>query len=100
MAAKETLNLHVLIDLMIQTVNADKINEEDVIVTNARHYEFLKNAHEAIYVFCRASIPVLPAISLPRTSANACTTWAILQVKCQRMRCWGIFSRISASESN
>jgi tRNA modification GTPase len=48
LAAKERLNLHVLIDLMIQTVNADKINEEDVIVTNARHYEFLKSAHEPI----------------------------------------------------
>ncbi len=48
MAAREKRNLNELIDLMISAVNTDKISQEDVIVTNARHYENLKNAHEAI----------------------------------------------------
>jgi len=33
---------------MIHSVNIDAVNQEDVIVTNARHFEILKNAHEAI----------------------------------------------------
>lgn len=47
-AAKKKQNLEELIDLMILSVNIDAVNQEDVIVTNARHYEILKNAHEAI----------------------------------------------------
>jgi tRNA modification GTPase len=34
--------------MMIHSVNIDAVNQEDVIVTNARHFEILKNAHEAI----------------------------------------------------
>ena len=41
-------NLDELIDLMIHAVNIDASNQEDVIVSNARHYEILKNAHEAV----------------------------------------------------
>jgi tRNA modification GTPase len=48
MAAREKRNLEALIDLMVHTVNTDDLNREDVIVSNARHYEILKNAHEAI----------------------------------------------------
>ena len=48
MAAREKKNLEELIDLMVHTVNTDDLNREDVIVTNARHYEILKHAHEAI----------------------------------------------------
>ena len=48
MAAREKRNLEELVDLMVHTVNTDDLNREDVIVTNARHYEILKNAHEAI----------------------------------------------------
>jgi tRNA modification GTPase len=47
-AAKKKQNLEDLIVMMIQSVNIDAVNQEDVIVTNARHYEILKNAHEAI----------------------------------------------------
>lgn len=47
-AAKEKRNLAKLIDLMVDTVNTEALNQEDVIVTNARHFEVLKNAHEAI----------------------------------------------------
>lgn len=47
-AAKKKQNLDELIDLMIHSINMDAVNQEDVIVTNARHYEILKNAHEAI----------------------------------------------------
>jgi tRNA modification GTPase len=47
-AAKQKLNLEELIDLMVHTVNFDTVGQEDIIVTNARHFEILKNAHEAI----------------------------------------------------
>jgi len=47
-AAKTKANLDSLIDLMQQTASAEMIREEDVIVTNLRHYEALKGAHEAI----------------------------------------------------
>jgi tRNA modification GTPase len=33
---------------MTHSVNIGKAETEDVIVTNARHYEILKSAHEAI----------------------------------------------------
>lgn len=46
--AREKQNLDELIDLMIHTINTDALNREDVIVSNARHYEILKNAHAAI----------------------------------------------------
>ena len=48
MAAREKRNLEELIDMMIHTVNTSQLNQEDVIVTNTRHYEILKSAHEAI----------------------------------------------------
>jgi tRNA modification GTPase len=47
-AAKQKQNLDELIDLMVHAVNFDAANQEDIIITNARHYEILKNAHEAI----------------------------------------------------
>ncbi len=47
-AAKGKQNLDELITQMIHSVNLDTVNQEDVIVTNARHYEILKNAHQAI----------------------------------------------------
>ncbi|GAB1452497.1 tRNA uridine-5-carboxymethylaminomethyl(34) synthesis GTPase MnmE [Draconibacterium sp.] len=47
-AAKQRKNINELIDLMVHAVNFDAANQEDIIVTNARHYEILKNAHEAI----------------------------------------------------
>ena len=46
--ARERKNLDELIDLMTHAVNTDALNQEDVIVSNARHYEILKNAHAAI----------------------------------------------------
>lgn len=47
-AAKHLRNLDELIDHMVHSVNMEAVTVEDVIVTNARHYEILKNAHEAI----------------------------------------------------
>jgi len=47
-AAKKKQNLEELIEMMIHSVNIDAVTQEDVIVTNARHFEILKNAHEAI----------------------------------------------------
>lgn len=47
-AAKEKRHLEELIDLMTHSMNASSLSREDVIVTNIRHYDILKNAHEAI----------------------------------------------------
>ncbi len=47
-AAKQKQNLDELIDYMTNSINFDLTDQQDVIVTNARHYEILKNAHEAI----------------------------------------------------
>ena len=47
MAAKEKRNLEELISLMTQAINISNVEKEDIIVTNARHYEILKSAHEA-----------------------------------------------------
>jgi tRNA modification GTPase len=47
-AAKQKQNLDELIEYMIHSVNLEVAGEQNVIVTNARHYEILKNAHEAI----------------------------------------------------
>ncbi|MFV0269682.1 MAG: tRNA modification GTPase, partial [Draconibacterium sp.] len=46
-AARKKENLDELIDHMIHSANIDTV-EQDVIVTNARHYEILKHAHDAI----------------------------------------------------
>jgi tRNA modification GTPase len=47
-AAKQKQNLDELIDEMIKSVNLDSAVLEDVIVSNARHFEILKNTHVAI----------------------------------------------------
>ena len=47
-AAKQKKNLEELIDYMTSAINLDLKNQPDIIVTNARHFEILKNAHEAI----------------------------------------------------
>ncbi len=47
-AAKQKQNLEELVGLMLHSVNIGALAQEDVIVTNARHYEILRNAHDAI----------------------------------------------------
>ncbi len=47
-AARQKENMDELIDFMIHSINIEAADQQDVIVTNARHYEILKNAHEAI----------------------------------------------------
>jgi tRNA modification GTPase len=47
-SAKQRANLEQLIVLMQQSANLGKVESNDVVVTNARHYEILKKAHEAI----------------------------------------------------
>jgi tRNA modification GTPase len=47
-AAKQKQNMDELIDYMTHSLNLDAANQQDIIVTNARHYEILKNAHQAI----------------------------------------------------
>ncbi len=47
-AAKQKQNLDELIEFMTGAIDFDLTNQHDVIITNARHFEILKNAHEAI----------------------------------------------------
>lgn len=47
-SAKSKTNLDILIDCMGKTLAMDKVGNQDIIVTNLRHYEALKHAHEAI----------------------------------------------------
>lgn len=47
-AAKQKINLDVLIQEMQQAVSFDSISEDAVIVTNVRHFEALARAHESI----------------------------------------------------
>ena len=47
-SAKGKENIHGLIREMLQAVAADKVQAEDVIVTNIRHYEALTRARDAI----------------------------------------------------
>ena len=48
MSAKNGDNLSILEQTLIKLVHAEKIEKDDVIVTNVRHYEALRLAHEAI----------------------------------------------------
>jgi len=47
-SAKNGQNIDQLSSLLVEAVNISKMNENDVIVTNARHYEALVHAREAI----------------------------------------------------
>lgn len=47
-SAKFRTNLNELIELMRETLSVDKAGSNDIIITNVRHYEALKKAHEAI----------------------------------------------------
>ncbi|RUT79822.1 tRNA uridine-5-carboxymethylaminomethyl(34) synthesis GTPase MnmE [Ancylomarina longa] len=43
-SAKQKHNIESLINELLRSVELDKVNEQDVIVTNIRHFEALKNA--------------------------------------------------------
>jgi tRNA modification GTPase len=47
-AARQKKNLNQLVDLMLSAVNLNIADSQDVIVSNVRHYEILRNAHHAI----------------------------------------------------
>ncbi len=47
-AAKQKTNLNQLVDLLLSAVNLHIADSQDVIVSNVRHYEILRNAHNAI----------------------------------------------------
>ncbi len=47
-AAKEKINLDLLFKELISFVNTDAIDNNQVVITNARHFEALSNAHDAI----------------------------------------------------
>jgi tRNA modification GTPase len=51
-SAKKGDNLPELEKSLIEIINAESIEQHDVIVTNARHYEALKHSHEAILRVC------------------------------------------------
>lgn len=48
-AAKFKDNLQELEDILVESANLAAVEESDVIVTNARHFEALTHAHEAIF---------------------------------------------------
>ena len=47
-SAKKNLNIDRLTSALLKTVNLSAIDNDEVIVTNARHYEALQKSHEAI----------------------------------------------------
>ncbi|TAJ08210.1 tRNA uridine-5-carboxymethylaminomethyl(34) synthesis GTPase MnmE [Marinilabiliaceae bacterium JC017] len=47
-SAKRKINIEALTNELLKTVNMQAIHNDEVIVTNARHYEALKKSHEAI----------------------------------------------------
>jgi len=47
-SAKHGKNINKLEDYLKEAVNLDRYNKNDVIITNARHYEALRNAHKSI----------------------------------------------------
>ncbi len=47
-AARQKKNLNQLVDLMLSAANLNIADSQDVIVSNVRHYEILRNAHNAI----------------------------------------------------
>jgi len=47
-SAKKRLNTELLQQLLLETANVPQISENDIVVTNIRHYEALKNAQNAI----------------------------------------------------
>jgi tRNA modification GTPase len=48
LSAKDKINLTDLVEKMKQSISFGSIRNEDVIITNARHYEALTHAHEAV----------------------------------------------------
>ena len=47
-SAKTHFNLDRLVEILLEKVNSQNVTESDTIVTNARHYEALRNALEAV----------------------------------------------------
>ena len=47
-SAKKQLNIEALTNALLKTVNLSAIDNDEVIVTNVRHYEALQKSHEAI----------------------------------------------------
>ena len=47
-SAKNNDNTEKLVNELVSTVNLEQLNQTDIIVTNARHYEALCNANESI----------------------------------------------------
>ena len=48
LSASHNQNVDALESMLVDTVNLPQAGENDVIVTNARHYEALIHAHDAI----------------------------------------------------
>ena len=48
-SAKRKVNIQLITDLLLKSVNAGDLNGDNIIVSNARHYEALKNALLAIH---------------------------------------------------
>ena len=48
LSAKKQIGVDLLMDELIDTVNLKAVDNDEVIVTNARHYEALQRSHESI----------------------------------------------------
>jgi tRNA modification GTPase len=47
-SAKTGKNIDRLINALLEAASYDQVGENDILVTNARHYEALKKAHESL----------------------------------------------------
>jgi len=73
LSASHDQNIDVLEKQLTDTIQSTQTGENDIIVTNARHYEALLNAHDAILRTLNYN-PASPETSSPKTLENACTT--------------------------
>ncbi|MGQ1910973.1 tRNA uridine-5-carboxymethylaminomethyl(34) synthesis GTPase MnmE [Marinifilum sp. RC60d5] len=59
-SAKQKQNIDALTNELLKSVNMGKVNEQDVIVTNIRHFEALKNALESIQRVSQGIVSQIP----------------------------------------
>jgi tRNA modification GTPase len=48
LSAKTGQNVEKLVDILLEAVDYEKIKQSDILVTNTRHYEALKRAHDSL----------------------------------------------------
>lgn len=99
-SARTGANLDRLIQELTRTVNLNTLNTSDVIVSNVRHYEALRNARTAIERVNEGLESGLSGDSSLRISVSVFIILVKLPARLLRMRFWVIFLRIFASVSD